>query len=185
MSIKKIFSLLILFSGVLACECFNAGSEWNIDSFDILTLDKQDNFPSNGIIEGDSVKLLLTFEAEFVEFISNPLSGLMNSAHATSCEQAGDEGLNDKVADFIITSNSDFNEIQSGTPLNDVLIVNGKKSITEWILNSDFWQFRYDSSVELLFKERPEISSVHVFNLKFIMESGKTVEQNTGELQWD
>ena len=186
MKFKKITLVLILFSGIIGCDCFTAGSEWNIDSFNVSIFDKNGNLPLNGIIEGDSIKIQIMFEPEFVEFYSNPFKGLMNSALATSCEEPGDNGLKDKIENFFITSNSEFNEIPIGESLNEFIIVNNrKKSIADWISTSDTWMFRYGNFSELVFIEKPEISSTHIFTLKFVLESGNTIEQSTEEIQWN
>lgn len=185
MRFKKYILVLVLFSGILGCECFNAGTEWDIEGFSVSIFDKHGNNPTNGIIEGDSIRILITFEAEFVEFNSKPFRGLMNSAYATSCEEPGDDGLKNEIESFIVTSNSDFNEISAGEPLNELLIANSKKTIIDWISNSHSWMFRYDKFGELMFIEKPEISSSHIFTLKFVLESGEIIKQNTDEIQWN
>ena len=185
LNFKKLFLVLILFCGIVGCECFNAGTEWNIDSFTVSISDKNDNPPLNGIIEGDSIKLQLMFEAEFVEINSNPFKGLMSSALATSCEEPGDDGLNDKIANFLISSNAEFNEIPIGESLNDRVVVNGNKSITDWISTSNSWVFRHREFADLIFIEKPERSSNHTFTLRFILESGEIIEQKTDVIQWN
>lgn len=184
MELKKTILVFIFFTGIIGCECFNGGTEWNISSFEVDISDKLYNEPSNGIIEGDSVRLLTTFEAEFLSFYSNPLNGLMNSAYATTCEEPGDEGLNDKVKGLIITSNSDFNDIPAGESLNELITVNRQK-IKDWIFRSENWSFRSRRMNEFIFLEQPEIGSNHIFTIQFTMESGKILEQDTEAVQWN
>ncbi|MCC6724264.1 MAG: hypothetical protein IT258_07100 [Saprospiraceae bacterium] len=185
MEFKKVILVLVLFSGILGCECFNAGTEWNIKDFAISIVDNQNLSPVNGVIEGDSAQLIIIFEAEFVEATTNPLKGLINSAYATSCEEPGDDGLKDEIASFIVTSNSDFNGIEPGGSLNEKLAVYGRKPLEQWISSSASWMFSYDRMVELIFIEKPEASSTHIFTVKIEMESGKIIEQNTDEIQWN
>ena len=185
MKFKKIVLFLILFSGIIGCQCFTSGSAWNIEGFTFEILDKEGNIPVNGTIEGDSVKLLITFEADFVGNITNPLSGFMNSAYALTCEEPGDYGLENNIESLIVTSNSKFNDIPAGESLNNILQVNGSKSIEEWISKSKSWMFRYDNLGHLVLTDKPETSSVHIFTLEIEMESGVTIKQETKEVQWD
>ena len=66
-----------------------------------------------------------------------------------------------------------------------IIVNNRKKSIADWISTSDTWMFRYGNFSELVFIEKPEISSTHIFTLKFVLESGNTIEQSTEEIQWN
>jgi hypothetical protein len=182
---KKFIAFLILFSGILGCECFYGGTEWNVARFHSDIRDKMGNPPSHGIIEGDSVKLFITFEAEFVEHIPNPFQAFMNSAYATSCTYPGDDGIQDKIISFVVTSNSDFNTIEAGKPLNELLLVNRKKSIEDWIAGCDSWMFRHEPPAELLFIEKPTIPGKHVFTLKLETVSGEIFEEITEEIQWN
>ena len=184
MKIKKVILFLVLYTGIIGCGCLNGGTEWNIEDFSVRVIDKNANPPLNGIIEGDSLTLLIQFEAEFVESNSNPLNGLMSSALATTCEEPGDDGLNDKIKNFFLTSTAKFNEIPIGESLTALVSVNGE-SITEWISDSDFWMYNYDSNSGLTFLEKPEASSKHIFTLRFVMESGRTIERSTSEIQWN
>jgi hypothetical protein len=185
MKFKKTLLFLILFTGILGCECFNAGSKWNIDSFNVSIYDKQYKAPVDGVIEGDSVQLEIIFEAEFVDISTNPLSVILSSAYATSCESPGDDGLKDKIKNFVVTSDSDFNGIKFGEPLNGILTNESGESIDDWISNSDSWDYSNFRRIYLMFIEKPEPLSSHIFTIKFIMESGNTIEQKTEEIQWN
>ncbi len=185
MKVKEAILFLLLFSGLLGCECFDAGTEWNIDGFELSILDKNDNYPFNGMVEGDSVKLTITFAAEFVDLYTNPFRELQYSAFATSCAKPGDDGLNDDIEHFKLYSSADFNSIPAGEPLNELLLVNGRKSIVEWLESSKNWAFRFHNFSELVFTERPEVASTHMFTIQVILRSGETMERSTDEIQWN
>jgi len=185
MNIKKLVLVSLLFSGILGCGCFNDGSEWNIESFTVSIFDKNGMQPTDGVIEGDSIVLEVFFEPEYVEFNANPLSGLMSSAIATTCEEPGDDGLNITVNSFLITSNADFNETPAGESLNEFIIVNGNLSLEEWIEISHRWGYQNYGRSGLTFIEKPGDSSSHIFILQFVMESGEIIEQKTEEIQWN
>lgn len=185
MNLKKLALVVILFSGIIGCDCFNGGTEWNINDFSVLALDKNDNLPVNGIIEGDSIRLQITFEAEFLAVNSNPFTGFMSSALATSCPDPGDDGLNDKIKSFSVSSNAPFNAVPAGASLNELIIANRRESIADWLADSDSWSFQFHWFSELTFIEKPEAASKHIFTLKFVLESGKIIEQTTDEIQWN
>lgn len=185
MSVKKISLLIVLFSGILGCECFSGGSKWNIDSFEVSISDKNYGPPVDGMLSGDSIGMTISFEAEFVALNVNPFSGLMTSAYATSCEEPGDRGLEDKITSFTVTSSSAFNDIPNGESLNEFLALSGGSSISDWIDNSDGWNFNRSRWVDFVFTEKPEPTSIHRFTLRFALESGTIVEQTTEEIQWN
>ncbi len=183
MKIKKVILFLVLFTGIIGCGCLNGGTEWNIEDFSVTVVDKNGTPPVNGIVEGDSLRLRMAFEAAFVEINSNPFNGLMSSALATTCEEPGDHGLDDEVKNFFLTSNAKFNEIPIGESLLGLVSVGGE-SILEWISDSDFWVYR-EIPPTILFLEKPEAASKHIFTIKFVMESGRTIERSTSEIQWN
>ena len=137
MKFKKLFLFFLLFTGIIGCGCFNAPEEWNIENFEAFVVDKNNQSPVNGIIEGDSLTLEIFFEATFVETFQNPLHGLLNAAWALSCEDPGHLGLEDKVEQFIITSNTEFNEVPIGDPLNEFILTRRNQLISEWISESE------------------------------------------------
>ncbi len=186
MNMKKTILLIVLVSGFIGCECFNAGTQWNIKTIELILKDKNRTVIENGIVQGDSLMIEILFSADFVlEKDRNFQIGIIPTANATSCESPGDYGLQDVVKKIEITSNSDFNTIERGNSLNEIIEVNGYKKVDEWAAISNSWEFNAMHFNYFLFKDRPMIGSSHIFKVKIELESGRIIEQETEQIKWN
>lgn len=182
---KKLLVLFVLLSGILGCGwCDGIKLEWNIVDFEVRVFDKTNYMPSNGMIEGDSVKLVLDFSAEFVEsgFVNE--FSLITSAYAFQCPFPGEDGLKDAIRSFSVSSNADFNSIKAGESLNAICKVYGLVSIDEWISYSEDWFHSSYSQAQLVLMEVPESNVKHTFLIEIEFESGRTVQGTAEEIQW-
>lgn len=182
---KKTLLLLVLFSGILGCECWYPDEHWKIDELNI-TIHDSFGLPIDGIIQGDSVSINLTPEISYLSSVHNPFNGLMGSVYATSCADPGQGGLKDKLASFSLISSADFNGITAGQPLNDLLkSFENETTLAEFLFRWNTEAFTFWNGGFFIFTARPAVGSTHRFTLQLVFESGEIIERSTEEIRWN
>lgn len=179
---KKLIAFLILFNGCSGC-CDESGSQWNVNDFNVSIADSFNSPPVDGIIEGDSAQIIITFSPEFVESYSKFSIQLINSAYALSCDDPGSYGLQDRIDEFKITSNMNFNEFDAGESLNDIIRVNNLP-ITDWLGKSHTWQFYGVETTNLWITQKPSSPVDRKFLIEIKFASGNTISRETDEILW-
>ncbi len=190
MIMKKLF-LIFLFSGILGCFCRDIPEHWNMEDFEIEVFEKDERLPSENIIKMDSAFMRIQYTADFVEALPLNSLSLINSAYGFSCPDDGFLGLNDQVISLNFTSNADFNEIKAGESLNNIIFldrfifsnsITSVDKIIEILNETDPFNSKF---VRFVITEKPESNSKHRFKIRFEFKSGKILEKETEEFQWE
>ena len=182
---KYLLVIAIMVSGILSC-CTDIEPHWNIDDFTITFIDDNGLLVNQNATNSDSLSIFLNLQNSFLSnvWIEHPF---INSAYALSCEPGGHDGIKDKLSTITFSSNQDFNNIEAGENLNDLIISNhydGSTTIEELIenLNDSFGAY-----FELMFKltEKPTNNISHRFTIIMDFESGKSISTTSNEITWN
>jgi len=182
MKSKKWVLSVILFFGLLAC-CPDRPDYWSFESFNLHLVDKTGTKANGDIVDGDSLWVILRFEANLVHDDALRLNGFMNPVYGWSCDAAGELGLIDKIVACTISSDQEFKGIPAGSNLNDLFSTNGL-DIDNWILQSGDWPLPWVGETQFLLKDHPGNQEFHHITMVFVLESGLKVESVSDAIKW-
>ncbi len=180
---KIIIILTIFFSACIRCP--DVLPHWNIANFDIRIYDFNYNPPANGLIQGDSLNLIIDYSIVYVESYFSNSFPFVNAAYAWSCDESGREGIKDPIVDVTVTSNADFNQFIAGESLNSIIRTNDGVNIEDWISGSQALDLRFLESNQLIITQKPLIEQVHEFTIRFEFQSGRILESNSEMILWN
>ena len=174
-----------LFAGIWGC-CGDVKDNWNIDSFNILVFNQDDVRPSNNMLTADSIQLLIGLSASFVsEDNFNLQNPFMKSAYATSCEDDGHLGMDDKISAITVTSSTNFGTIAAGESLNDLVSFEQSRSMMDWADDIANKGFNFNQEVIFVIGQKPFDSQERTFIVTMDFESGKSVTSETEAFVWN
>lgn len=181
---KKTTTILFLFIlSMISCECFKS-TQWKMTGFSIDVQNTQAQSIVNNEIAGDSLNLICFFAADFAENVPVQTSFLIPTLMATSCTSSGDGGMFDPVVDVQITTDSTFNDIDSGGSINEIILVNGNKTIPEWLMTTENLSFEFHNRTDFLITQKPESSQNYSFKIRMELESGLVFSDSTQVFIW-
>jgi len=182
---KYLLVVAIMVSGILSC-CTDIQPHWNIDDFTITFIDDNGVSINQNSTTSDSLSIFLLLQNSFLSnvWIEHPF---INSAYALSCDPGGYDGIKDKLSTITFSSNQDFNNIEAGEKLNELIIPNsidGSTSIEELIGNVNDG---YGAYYEFMFTitEKPTNNTSHRFTITMDFESGKSITTTSSEINWN
>ena len=199
MNYRKIIILPALFilSNLLyisCCKCVDSDKGFYIvGGLTVKTSISGTNFidpgPSTTV---DSIFLHYDLNSKCVASHQNPLSFLVNSSYACKCNECGTEGLKHKVASIEITSDSVYNGIAAGAPLNDLFKVQSYGSSYSYAyitLNAfkdeiNAVDSRIRNVVRMLITTKPGNNLGHSFKIKIIFDDGSVAMVSSQTLYW-
>lgn len=183
MKIKKWFLSVILFFGLFAC-CPQQPDYWSFETFNFRLIDRVGVLENRDIVQGDSLWLILRFDAILVQNESLQFEGLMNSVYGWSCEEAGELGLVDKIVSCTFSSDQEFSGIPAGSSLNHLFTNNGL-DVDNWVLQSGDFPLPLVGETDFLLKKHPGNTVYHNIKVEFELESGIKIESMAKSIKWD
>lgn len=180
---KFIFTFLIA-SGIFAC-CDSIIPRWNISDFELNARDPLGNPPLTGFISTDTLILETFLTKEFVASLSPVSEFFAPNALATSCPHDGDLGMSDGISAISITSDSEFNGIEPGMPLNSLVLANGILDLDTFISQTKTRPSITIHFFEFWITQKPQNDKTHKFTVKLDFESGSSLQKNTEEITWE
>lgn len=171
--------------GIICC-CPEDNERWNIIDYDIILLDTDRTPIDDSIVQNDTIILQLDFTPEFVATTKMKYASLFNTLLAFSCPEAGISGMKDKIVSVSMTSDVDFNGIESGENISlfGLNFDNELYPFSEWYSNDDEIPYFNSQFVYLLLinESSEELDQKLKFKIEF--ESGISLERETELINW-
>lgn len=186
---KTTLLCFLLVSGLFGLSfscCSWVPDYWNVTSFQAEIRDSDGiTLPLNDTISTDSIYLVLSFGQELLgdnlNLAPNPF---ISHAHATSCPEPGELGMQDELIDIEITSSLAFNSYLPGTSLSPMLSINNLP-IQAWIENKGYSPYYQDTWL-ITFPTKPSANSnTHDFKIRLSFNSGRVEELQLGAFTWN
>ncbi len=184
---KTILSLLLstgLFGLLISCFCEDVDPYFRIVEFQVDLLDENYAPITNNQTSQNSLFLDLALTTEYLaQAQANPF---LHSCYATSpCPKAGQQGMKDPISDIIITSNTDFNNIPAGEPLNAIARIDGM-TIQDWIADGYFQGLYYaQPHIKIHLVEKPTNNATHIFSVGITLTSAGTSTVHSDTITWN
>lgn len=182
---KKMLFTFLIASGIFSCICRDIMPRWNIEDFELVVLDQNEQLPSIRTVEGDSVLLRLELVHQYVAFNAGLNELFAPSLMATSCEPEGQEGMRDLISDITITSDTQFNSFEPNTPLNSIVRPSGSPDLATFTANSESLNAIENFIFDFFIIQKPETGTTHKFTVKMDFESGRSIEKTALKVTWN
>jgi hypothetical protein len=183
----RLIIITFLISGLGGC-CDDYIPFWTIQDMRIIVYDvQQQHVADSTVCIPDTVpfRMIIINDIEYLSCNTLPLSDFfIQQAWALSCPDPGEDGMKDPIASIHVYSNNQFNDIEPGSPLDELVLIENTVSIPEFLQDVESMHPLFGEEINLTFTERPQ-PSTHRFTVRVELESGQIFSDESIEVTWE
>jgi hypothetical protein len=196
MNLKKLLILPVAFlltniMYIACCKCPPPNNHYEVTSIKVTATVSGGMSADNGIaVTADTFYLNYNFLNKCVAKVNNYFSFLVNTSTACKCSECGRNGLNHKVTNIKISSDTIFNGIAPNQSLNSLFLVksfynnNSPYSIDSLIKSVNINTNVLLGTYSLYTKVKPGNTAKHKFTLSLSFDNSSNVNTTSNQIFW-